>query len=205
MTNLDALDVRILNILQENARITTLELAEQVGLSPTPCARRVKRLEDDGLIDRYVTLLDPKKAGLDLSVFISVRLRNQTAETIEKFDRSVRAMPEISECYLIAGVHDYLLHLRVADVEALRDFLRNRLTAIEGIAEAQSSIVIYHGADLVRNLGGQFSCWAISLDLSGMIARSSSIATMLSGLALSGHEAERRRKAQLPSIGRSQT
>ncbi len=142
MTELDALDVRILNILQENARITTLELAEQVGLSPTPCARRVKRLEDDGLIDRYVTLLDPKKAGLDLSVFIQVRLRNQTAETIEKFDRSVRAMPEISECYLIAGVHDYLLHLRVADVEALRDFLRTRLTAIEGIAEAQSSIVL---------------------------------------------------------------
>ncbi len=142
MTDLDALDVRILNILQENARITTLELAEQVGLSPTPCARRVKRLEDDGLIQRYVTLLDEKKAGLDLSVFISVRLRNQTAETIDKFERSVRSMPEISECYLVSGVHDYLLHLRVADVDALRDFLRNRLVTIEGIAEAQSSIVL---------------------------------------------------------------
>jgi len=142
VTDLDALDVRILNILQDNARITTLELAEQVGLSPTPCARRVKRLEDDGLIQRYVTLLDEKKAGLDLSVFISVRLRNQTAETIDKFERSVRSMPEISECYLVSGVHDYLLHLRVADVDALRDFLRNRLVTIEGIAEAQSSIVL---------------------------------------------------------------
>ena len=142
MTDLDALDVRILNILQENARITTLELAEQVGLSPTPCARRVKRLEDDGLIQRYVTLLDEKKAGLDLSVFISVRLRNQTGETIDKFERSVRSMPEITECYLVSGVHDYLLHLRVADVDALRDFLRERLVTIEGIAEAQSSIVL---------------------------------------------------------------
>ena len=142
MTDLDALDIRILNILQENARITTLELAEQVGLSPTPCARRVKRLEDDGLIQRYVTLLDEKKAGLDLSVFISVRLRNQTAETIDKFDRSVRSMPEITECYLVTGAHDYLLHLRVADVEALRDFLRERLVTIEGIAEAQTSIVL---------------------------------------------------------------
>ena len=142
MTDLDALDVRILDILQENARITTLELAEQVGLSPTPCARRVKRLEDDGLIQRYVTLLDEKKAGLDLSVFISVRLRNQTGETIDKVERSVRSMPEISECYLVSGVHDYLLHLRVADVDALRDFLRNRLVTIEGIAEAQSSIVL---------------------------------------------------------------
>ena len=142
MTDLDALDVRILNILQDNARITTLELAEQVGLSPTPCARRVKRLEDDGLIQRYVTLLDEKKAGLDLSVFISVRLRNQTAETIDKFERSVRSMSEITECYLVSGVHDYLLHLRVADVDALRDFLRNRLVTIEGIAEAQSSIVL---------------------------------------------------------------
>lgn len=142
VTDLDALDIRILNILQENARITTLELAEQVGLSPTPCARRVKRLEDDGLIQRYVTLLDEKKAGLDLSVFISVRLRNQTAETIDKFDRSVRSMPEITECYLVTGAHDYLLHLRVADVDALRDFLRERLVTIEGIAEAQTSIVL---------------------------------------------------------------
>jgi Lrp/AsnC family leucine-responsive transcriptional regulator len=142
MTDLDALDVRILNILQDNARITTLELAEQVGLSPTPCARRVKRLEDDGLIERYVTLLNPQRAGLDLSVFISVRLRNQTAETIEKFERSVRGMPEISECYLVSGVHDYLLRLRLADVEALKEFLRNRLVTIEGIAETHSSIVL---------------------------------------------------------------
>lgn len=142
MTDLDALDIRILNILQNNARITTLELAEQVGLSPTPCARRVKRLEDDGLIQRYVTLLDEKKVGLDLSVFISVRLRAQTGETMEKFERSVRGMPEITECYLVSGVHDYLLHLRVADADALRDFLRNRLVTIEGIAEAQSSIVL---------------------------------------------------------------
>lgn len=142
MTELDAIDIRILDILQENARITTLELAEQVGLSPTPCARRVKRLEDDGLIERYVTLLNEKKAGMDLSVFISVRLRNQTGETIGRFERSVRSMPEITECYLMSGVHDYLLHLRVADVGALRDFLRNRLVTIEGIAETQSSIVL---------------------------------------------------------------
>ena len=142
MTDLDAIDIRILDILQENARITTLELAEQVGLSPTPCARRVKRLEDDGLIERYVTLLNAKKAGMDLSVFISVRLRNQTGETIGRFERSVRSMPEITECYLMSGVHDYLLHLRVADVDALRDFLRNRLVTIEGIAETESSIVL---------------------------------------------------------------
>lgn len=142
MTELDAIDIRILDILQENARITTLELAEQVGLSPTPCARRVKRLEDDGLIERYVTLLNAKKAGMELSVFISVRLRSQTGETIGRFERSVRSMPEITECYLMSGVHDYLLHLRVADVDALRDFLRNRLVTIEGIAETESSIVL---------------------------------------------------------------
>ncbi len=142
MTELDSIDIRILDILQENARITTLELAEQVGLSPTPCARRVKRLEDDGLIERYVTLLNEKKAGMDLSVFISVRLRNQTGETIGRFERSVRSFPEITECYLMSGIHDYLLRLRVADVDALRDFLRNRLVTIEGIAETQSSIVL---------------------------------------------------------------
>jgi Lrp/AsnC family leucine-responsive transcriptional regulator len=129
-------------ILQENARITTLELAEQVGLSATPCARRVKRLEDAGLIERYVALLNAREVSLDLSVFISVRLRNQTADTIAKFERSVRDMAEISECYLVSGVHDYLLRLRVADVEALKDFLRNRLVTIEGIAETHSSIVL---------------------------------------------------------------
>ena len=142
MTDLDALDIRILDILQENARITTLELAEKVGLSPTPCARRVKRLEDDGLIERYVTLLNAKLAGQDLSVFISVRLRNQTIETIENFERSVRDMKEISECYLVSGANDYLLRVRVRDVEALRDFLRNRLVTIEGIAETHSTIVL---------------------------------------------------------------
>ncbi len=142
MTELDSLDRRILMILQENARITTLELAEQVGLSATPCARRVKRLEDAGLIERYVALLNAREVSLDLSVFISVRLRNQTADTIAKFERSVRDMAEISECYLVSGVHDYLLRLRVADVEALKDFLRNRLVTIEGIAETHSSIVL---------------------------------------------------------------
>jgi len=142
LTDLDALDIRILDILQENARITTLELAEKVGLSPTPCARRVKRLEDDGLIERYVTLLNAKLAGQDLSVFISVRLRNQTIETIENFERSVRDMKEISECYLVSGANDYLLRVRVRDVEALRDFLRNRLVTIEGIAETHSTIVL---------------------------------------------------------------
>jgi len=142
LTDLDALDIRILDILQENARITTLELAEKVGLSPTPCARRVKRLEDDGLIERYVTLLNAKLAGQDLSVFISVRLRNQTIETIENFERSVRDVKEISECYLVSGANDYLLRVRVRDVEALRDFLRNRLVTIEGIAETHSTIVL---------------------------------------------------------------
>jgi Lrp/AsnC family leucine-responsive transcriptional regulator len=142
MTDLDALDIRILDILQENARITTLELAEKVGLSPTPCARRVKRLEDEGLIERYVTLLNARQAGQDLSVFISVRLRLQTFETIENFERSVRDVKEISECYLVSGANDYLLRVRVRDVEALRDFLRNRLVTIEGIAETHSTIVL---------------------------------------------------------------
>lgn len=142
MTDLDAFDIKILNVLQENARITTLELAEAVGLSATPCARRVKRLEDEGLIERYVTLLNPERVGLGLSVFINVRLRNQTSTAIENFERTVRDMPEITECYLVTGVYDYLLRLRVSDVESLREFIRNRLTTIECIGETHSSIVL---------------------------------------------------------------
>ena len=142
MVQLDEFDKKILGALQENARITTQELAERVGLSATPCARRVKRLEDDGLIDRYVTLLNPKRLGVGLTVFVNVRLNTQSAKTFEAFEQAVRKLPQVTSCYLLAGNYDYLVQVCVADVEAFRSFIRDRLVTIEGIGETQSNVVL---------------------------------------------------------------
>ena len=142
MTQLDTFDVKILQVLQEEGRITTLQLAERVGLSPTPCARRVKQLEDEGYIARYAALLNASRLGVRLNVFVSIRLRSQTREAFDRFDEEIKYMPEIVGCYLLTGSFDYLLQVRVADVDAFRDFMRSRLTAIEGVIETQSSIVL---------------------------------------------------------------
>ncbi|MDR3438403.1 Lrp/AsnC family transcriptional regulator [Telmatospirillum sp.] len=142
MLDLDDFDLKILRVLQENARVTTLDLAERVGLSPTPCARRVKRLEDDGLIDRYVTLLNAKRLGIGLMVFVNVRLSSQAPKSFETFEAAIGEMPEVVGCYLLAGNYDYLIQVRVANVDAFRDFIRERLIAIDGIMETQSSIVL---------------------------------------------------------------
>jgi len=142
MSDLDQFDLKILKALQDNARITTQELAEYVGLSPTPCARRVKRMEEEGFIDKYVTLLNPKKMGVGLNVFVNVRLNTQAAKAFEAFEEAIRNLPEVAGCYLLAGNYDYLLQVRVPDVEAFRSFIRERLTTIEGIGETQSSVVL---------------------------------------------------------------
>jgi DNA-binding Lrp family transcriptional regulator len=142
MDELDPLDIRILNALQEDGRITTLELAERVGLSPTPCARRVKRLEDDGLIDRYVTLLNAERLGIGLNVFVNVRLRSQTKGAIDIFEREIKGLPEVVECYLLTGEYDYLLHVRVADIAALRAFVRDHLVVNESVGATHSSIAL---------------------------------------------------------------
>ena len=142
MAQLDEFDLKILTALQENARMTTQELAERVGLSATPCARRIKRMEDEGLIERYVTLLNPERLGVGLTVFVNVRLNTQSAKTFEAFEAAIRKLPQVVGCYLLAGNYDYLVQVRVADVEAFRSFIRDRLVTIDGIGEPQSNIVL---------------------------------------------------------------
>lgn len=142
MSDLDEFDRKILTALQQNARITTQELAERVGLSATPCARRVKRMEDEGLIDRYVTLLNPERLGVGFMVFVSVRLNTQSSKAFDAFEAAIKTLPEVVGCYLLAGNYDYLVQVRVADVEAFRSFIRDRLVIIEGIGETQSNVVL---------------------------------------------------------------
>ena len=125
LDDLDAKDWEILARLQGDARIANVDLARAVHLSPSPCLARVRRLEAAGLINRYVTLLDPRKLGLGVSVFISVRLERQIEKSLETFERAILARPEVMECYLMTGESDYLLRVVVQDVAALERLVRH--------------------------------------------------------------------------------
>lgn len=136
---LDRIDREILHHLQSNARLTNLELAERVNLSASPCLRRVKLLEERGIIRRYATLLDPRQVGLPISVFVSVSLRSQDRQALIEFEQSVQACPEVMECYLMTGTSDYLLRVVVPDLDAYETFLSSKLTNITSVANIQSS------------------------------------------------------------------
>jgi Lrp/AsnC family leucine-responsive transcriptional regulator len=139
MHDLDGLDLRILTELQENARLSNVELAERVGLSPSPCLARVRALEASGLIARYVALLDPAAVGLNVSVFIQVRLEKQVDAALSRFETAITHMPEVMECYLMTGDSDYMLRVVVADIQALQHFIVDNLTKIAGVSNIRSS------------------------------------------------------------------
>ncbi len=139
---LDELDRKILTCLQENARISNAELAEKVGLSPSPCWRRVRALEDAGIVRKYATILEPKVIGLPVSVFVSVTLEKQVEDWLERFEAALRDRPEVMECYLMTGEFDYLLRVVVPDLEAYEKFVLEHLTRIQGISGIKSSFAL---------------------------------------------------------------
>jgi DNA-binding Lrp family transcriptional regulator len=140
--SLDEIDRRILAALQENARVSNVELAGAVGISPSPCWRRVKELEESGVISRYVTLVDPAALGLPVSVFVQVSLEKQIEANLERFERAVLARPEVMDCYLTTGDADYLLRVVVADLNAYERFLMDHLTRVPGVASIKSSFAL---------------------------------------------------------------
>lgn len=135
----DSIDRRILQELQDNARISNTELARAVGLSPSPCLRRMRRLEESGVIRGHATLLDPVRLGLGVSVFVHVSLEKQVEEALETFEAAVTARPEIVECYLMTGDADYLLRVVVPDLSAYERLIIEHLTRIPGVANIRSS------------------------------------------------------------------
>src|SRR5579863_8777769 len=139
---IDAIDRRILASLQEDASITNVELAEKVGLSPSPCLARVRALEQAGVILRRVALLDPLKLGASVSVFIRVTLEKQTEPVLDVFEAAVARFPEVMECYLMTGDSDYLLRVVVSDVVALQHFILDRLSKTRGVANIRSSFAL---------------------------------------------------------------
>lgn len=139
---MDAIDVRILERLQRDARISNVELARAANLSPSPCLARVRALEQDGTIGRYVTLLDAKKLGLTVSVLVQVTLEKQIEPALEAFERAIRERPEVMECYLMTGDADYLLRVLVADVPAFERFIMDFLTRVPGVGNIKSSFAL---------------------------------------------------------------
>ena len=140
MTSLDKIDRQILALLRENARISNLELAESVNLSPTPCARRVKQLEDSGVITGYSVTTDPRKLGYQLSVYIAISMDKHTAERFSNFEKKLREFPEVVSCSIVTGrSEDYLIKALVKDMAHYEEFLLHRLNRIEGIAQVHTS------------------------------------------------------------------
>ena len=137
---LDAIDRRILKALQRDGRLQNVELANEVGLSPSPCLRRVRLLEEAGVIERYVAVLNPAKVGVALTVYTRVWLKGQDADTVDRFTEAVKQMPEVVECYLMAGDCDFLLRIVAADLDDYRRFQSQYLARIEGVQNVKTDI-----------------------------------------------------------------
>ncbi len=142
MNDLDAIDRKILAILQQDGRTTMQQLADQVGLSLSPCHRRVKLLEAQGVISRYAAMVDQKAIGLHVSVFISIKLVRQKEEDLARFAKAISKWDEVLECYLMTGNRDYLLRVVAADLAAYEKFLKTKLTRLDGIASIESSFAL---------------------------------------------------------------
>ena len=143
MHELDRTDRRILALLQKDGAISNLDLAQSVGLSPSPCSRRVKALQDAGFILKTVAVLDAKAIGLDMIAMISISMDRHTPERFEAFESAVKSFDEVLECYLITGQSaDYVLKVVVKDMNAFQQFLLGKLTRIEGVTGVHSSFVM---------------------------------------------------------------
>ena len=140
---LDNLDKHILRLMQGNSRISNLELADQIGLSATPCARRVKRLEESGLIKGYVTLLDAEALGLNLTAIIGISMDRHTPDRFEQFEQAIVEMPEVLECSIVTGQSaDFLLKVVVRNMRHYEKFLLGKLTKLNGVTGVHSSFVL---------------------------------------------------------------
>jgi DNA-binding Lrp family transcriptional regulator len=137
---LDETDKRILRALQRDGRLQNVELAKEVGLSPSPCLRRVKLLEEAGVIERYVAVVDQAKVGLGLTLFARIQLTAQDAETIDRFIEAMKKLPQVVECYIILGESDALLRVVVADLEEYRRFQSTHLTRKNGIQNVKTDL-----------------------------------------------------------------
>ncbi|MEP7242304.1 MAG: Lrp/AsnC ligand binding domain-containing protein [Gammaproteobacteria bacterium] len=139
---LDVIDRKILQILQREGRISNVDLAKRVHLSPTPCFERVRRLEESGYIERYVAVLNPHKLGMGLLAFVEVSLDKTNPTAFDRFRATVAGMAEVQECHMVAGGFDYLMKVRITDMEAYRRFLGDRVSALPGVNRTHTYFVM---------------------------------------------------------------
>lgn len=139
---LDRTDLRILHELQRDGRLPVVALAERVSLSPTACQRRVQRLEQSGVIQRYTAVLSPEALGLGIQAFVEVRIERQAKAVAESFEDAVRKLSEVRACYAMTGDLDFLLHVFVPDLKAFSDFTMHRLIGVPGVKDVRSSLVL---------------------------------------------------------------
>jgi Lrp/AsnC family transcriptional regulator, leucine-responsive regulatory protein len=139
---LDHIDMKLLNALQNDASRSTAALAEEIGLTNTPCYRRQRLLEQNGIIRRYVSLLDQDKLGLKVSVFVEVELTSQDDDAISAFEDEVKRLPEVMECYLMTGDTDYLLRVVARDIGEYERFLKTKLTRVTAVRTIRSSFAL---------------------------------------------------------------
>lgn len=142
LENLDFIDIKLLKLLQENSRLTTKELAQEVGLSISPVYERVKRLESEGYIERYVALLNPRKLDLEFVAFVAVKLNKQSKEEALKFIEVIQGINEVTECYSVVGHYDFLLKVYVTDIQYYRQFVLDILGDIPSVGNIQSTFVM---------------------------------------------------------------
>ncbi len=140
--NLDTIDLKILQVVSRDARITVTELSDQVGLSKTPCHTRLRRLEKDGYILGYRALLDPVKLGLDHIAFVEVKLSDTRAVALKKFNAAVRRLPQVEQCHMIAGGFDYLLKVRTRDITAYRNLLGEVLSVLPHVSQTSTYVAM---------------------------------------------------------------
>ena len=139
---LDSIDRKILTLLQRNARISNAELAEQVNLSPTPCLRRLRKLEQEGWIKHYGAVLNDKLLGFHIAAMVFVKLDKNTKQNGDAFERALQGLPEVTECCVVAGAHDYVLRVITKSLEDYEHFLKDGLATVEMVADLESLIIL---------------------------------------------------------------
>ncbi|MFN3229234.1 MAG: Lrp/AsnC family transcriptional regulator [Asticcacaulis sp.] len=139
---LDPVDARILDLIQNDASLSVAEIADRVGLSPSPCWRRIKRLEDAGIVKKRVTVLDPEKLGLGFEVYATVKLSLPNKDNLESFESTVMRWPEVVQCATVTGREDYILKVVTTDMHGYDDFLRDKLLSMDIVSSVESRIIV---------------------------------------------------------------
>src|SRR5580700_7401934 len=139
---LDRFDAKILDALQRDGRLSVVDLAELIGLSPTPCARRIKALESNGVIEGYAAQLNPARIGLEVLAIVQVKLTEHTDETVARFEREIAVLDEVTNCYAMTGSYDFILEVYGRDLESLSNVVLKKLIRIPNVRDLQSSVVL---------------------------------------------------------------